>query len=93
MMEAVIILVALVTLACGLLIGARCVIREQSNEIERLSRDMAIMRQDNQALMESIARANRTPVFFNRDKKPLEKLDGWYESQPQLTKITSGAAQ
>lgn len=86
-----ILLSALLALAIGLLIGARAVMREQSEEIERLVRDMGIARQECQALMESIGRASRMPIQFDRSpKKPLEQLETYYEQRPTIEKITAG---
>jgi hypothetical protein len=86
----VIILTLLLGVAVGLIIGMHGIVSEQRQEQRRLDRDLGIARDEVKALTSAIARANKTPVNFDKGPKVLEPGDSYFDGKARLEKITAG---
>jgi len=83
-------LTLLLGMAVGLCVGMHGVILEQRQEHQRLDRDLGIARDEVKALTSAIARANKTPVNFEKGPKVLEPGDSYFEGKPRVEKVTAG---
>jgi hypothetical protein len=68
----------------GMLVAGYVAHVEQGDALRHFMKDNAILRQEIQAMTDSIARASRMPIYRQQEKQPLEKSETWYERIPEV---------